>query len=88
MAIQESPIPPQVLTSLNIEMMKLVNSTQLSAIATLAAAIVGAKGKPTSIKEVMEISNDLQMAMFPQTGSGAYQEWVKTRDARLAKVYE
>jgi len=67
---------------------KLISATRESAVATLAAAIVTARGKPISINEVLAISHDLHMVMFPRTNTGMYQEWVKTKIERLAKVHD
>ena len=86
MAMPESPIPAPILMGAAQSLERLVAATQQSAIATLAAAIVAARGKPTSINEVLEISHDLHMAMFPPHGSGMLKEWMKTKDQRLAKV--
>jgi hypothetical protein len=55
--------------------------------ATLAAAIITASGKPHSIQQALEIQTDLYWAQNPDPGSGAYQEWAKTKDARLTKVH-
>lgn len=87
MAGLESPFPPSLERSLTENLTKLVFAAQLSTVATLAAAIVTNMGRQVSIAEVMEISNDLQMAMFPQGRSGISQEWEKTKAQRLAKVH-
>jgi hypothetical protein len=83
MAIPDSPIPPGLMP----EMVKITHALQASSVATLTAAIVSAAGRPFSIKEVMEISRNLHFAMHPAPQYGAYQEWVKTRDAALDKVW-
>jgi len=67
---------------------KLAISNQSVATATLTAAIVSARGKPTSIKEVLEIAHDINFAMYPARNYGNYKEWEKTKDQRLAKIYD
>jgi hypothetical protein len=85
--ISESGMSSAAEQSVMRNLHKLVSATQTAAIATLAASIVSARGKPTSINEVLAIANDLQFAMFPEP-SGPYKEWAKTRAERLAKVYD
>jgi len=67
---------------------KLLNSNKNLAAATLAAAIVTARGKPTSISEVVEIYKDLRFAMYPAPNYKVYKEWAETKDEKLAKVYD
>jgi hypothetical protein len=55
--------------------------------ATIAAALVSASGKPHSIEQILEIVTDVQFAMNPQPNHGSYQQWAKTKDARLKKVH-
>jgi hypothetical protein len=86
MAGLESPFPPALERGLMENLTKLVFATQLSTVATLTAAIVTSMGRQVSIAEVMEISNDLHMAMFPQGRSGISAEWEKTKSERLARV--
>jgi hypothetical protein len=80
MATLESPIPPQVFA-------QLTEATKLQAGVTLAAAIITASGRPCSIEEALAIANDVFFAMYPAPNLGIYQEWVKTKDARLKKVH-
>jgi len=83
MSIPESPLPPNLMP----ELAKISSRLELSTVSTLTAAIVSAAGRPFSIEEVMEISRSLHFAMFPAAGYGAYQEWAKTKDAQLKKVW-
>ena len=55
--------------------------------ATLAAAIVGNMKRPVSIDLVLSIYHEVYFAMNPST-TGHYQEWVKTREEKLAKVWD
>jgi hypothetical protein len=88
MSTPESPIPPHVVSGMNESLAKLVSATQDSAVATLTAAIVTARGKPISISDALAIAHDLHMAMFPPHGSATYKEWAKTKDQKLAKVQD
>jgi hypothetical protein len=88
MALPETPLPPQFLSDVIANLHKLVNATQQSAIATLAAAVISARGKPVSIAEVLEISRDLQYAMFPVRELGIYKEWEKTKAERVAQIHD
>jgi hypothetical protein len=74
---------PQMLTSVH----QLIEATKQQAIATLAAAIITQSERPWSIEQAMELANDIHMAMYPAPNYGHYQEWVKTKDARLKKVH-
>ena len=66
---------------------KLVAATRANAIATLAAAVITAAGRPHSIAEVVEIYQNLQYALYPEHSLGSYKEWAKNRDETLAKVH-
>ena len=63
--------------------LQLVEATRAQTAAILAAAIVTAANRPHSIEQVLEIQRDIYFALYPSTGSGAYQEWAKTKDERL-----
>jgi hypothetical protein len=80
MAIPESPVP-------SIAMAQLTEATKAQVAATLAAAVVASSGKPHSIQQVLDITRDIQFAMYPARGNGVYMEWEKTKDARLSKVH-
>jgi hypothetical protein len=73
--------------------METVDNTQLFKLlrrqnaTILAAAIISASGRPHSIEQALEIVRDIQFATNPNPGSGAYQEWAKTKDERLSKVH-
>ncbi|MDE1907192.1 MAG: hypothetical protein KGH75_12160 [Rhodospirillales bacterium] len=88
MATSDSPIPISLVNTIAQNLEKLASSNQSVAIATLTAAIVNARGKPTSIKEVLEIAHDINFTMHPAPNFGSYKEWLKTKDQRLAKIYE
>jgi hypothetical protein len=78
-----SDLPPQLLRTLA----DLKDATKAHTAATLAAAIISASGKPYSIEQALEIVNDIQFAMHPRPGHGAYIEWEKTKAQRLSKVH-
>jgi hypothetical protein len=63
MSIPESPIPPQAL-------MASMEGTKLQVVATIAAAVVAASGKPHSIQQVLDIARDVQFALWPAPGYG------------------
>jgi hypothetical protein len=88
MAMPDSPIPPQVISGIAETLQKLAAANQSIVTATLTAAIVSARAKPTSIKEVLEIQRDLFFAMHPSPNSGNYQAWVKNKEEKLSKIYE
>jgi len=69
-------------------MMQLTEATKQQAIATMTAAIIAASGRPHSIQQALDIARDIHFAMFPVPNSGAYQDWAKTKDARLNKVHD
>lgn len=50
---------------------------------TLASAIITAAGRPHSVQEALDLITDIQFALHPQPGSGAWQEWKITREASL-----
>ncbi|HTU54745.1 MAG TPA: hypothetical protein VMF62_12315 [Acetobacteraceae bacterium] len=66
---------------------KLADAARDTAAATVAAAIVTARGKPTSIKDVLEITRDARMAMFPDE-SKRDETWEQTKEVRLGKVHK
>jgi hypothetical protein len=80
MAIPPSPLPAA-------EVAQLLNATRQQVAATLASAIMVSSGRPYSIGQALEIMQDIQNAMYPMPQHGVYQEWAKTREARLAKIY-
>ncbi|MBV9977850.1 MAG: hypothetical protein JO105_20875 [Hyphomicrobiales bacterium] len=84
----ESGIPPHAIADINRSLSALAEATKQQMVATLTAAIIIASGKPRSIAEVLEIAHDIQFATHPAPNVGAYQEWAKTKDARLRKVHE
>ncbi|MBR1206942.1 MULTISPECIES: hypothetical protein [unclassified Bradyrhizobium] len=69
------------------ELNKLVEMTKANTVATLAAAIITAAGRPFSVQQALDLSRDIQFAMYPANGFGAYEEWKKTSSEKLAKVY-
>jgi V8-like Glu-specific endopeptidase len=69
------------------DVFRLINALQAQSVATLAAAIVAASGRPWSIDQVRQLANDIHFANYPAPQLGAYKEWEKTKAARLAKVH-
>lgn len=80
MAIPPSPIP-------QVELSQFMHALQRQTAATITAAIVTASGRAHSIQQVLDLMRDVQHAMNPQPSSGAYKEWLKTKDATLKKVH-
>jgi hypothetical protein len=78
-----SDLPPQVLQTLA----QFTEATKAQTAATIAAAVVGAAGRPVSIQQVLDIARDVQFAIFPNPGSQTYVDWARTRDQRLGKVH-
>lgn len=87
MAIPESPIPPAALLQFQQQMLHLIEATKAQVAATLASGIIAASGKPHSIQQAMDIVRDIQFALYPAHGSGAYMAWEANRDDRLNKVH-
>lgn len=79
MANPPSPIP-------QFDLNRLAHALQRQTEATITAAIVAASGRAHSIQQVLDIMRDVHHAMNPQPNSGAYMEWLKTKDAALNKV--
>ena len=55
-------------------------------VAILAAAVINTAGRAFSLKEVLELHRDLSFSLDPRPGLGSYEEWLKTKDATLAKT--
>jgi len=86
MAIQESPIPPQVISIIVTELAKLVIAQRNSGVATLTSAIVASTGRPVSIEDILQITEDISWSLYPDHRNGRYQEWIKTKDEGVKKV--
>ncbi len=50
---------------------KILSATRRTGIATLAAAMIAASGKPFSIEETAELFHDLERAIYPQPVTSA-----------------
>jgi hypothetical protein len=81
MAIPESPISP-------INLTRIETALKTNACATLAAAVIGKMNRHVSIKEAIEIQQDIYFANYGGefAGHGRYEEWKKTSEDRLSKV--
>jgi hypothetical protein len=66
----------------------LYSALQQNTAATLAAAIVTARGKPVSIEQLLEIQRHVHFALYPAPGHGTYQTWAHDRENHLAKIYD
>ena len=73
--------------NLSVELTRAADTLRAQVAATLASGIIAASGRPHSIKEALEIVQDIQFAMYPAPGIGRYKEWEKTKDERLSKVH-
>jgi len=58
-----------------------------NAVATLAAAVISAAGRPVSVHEALEIQRDIQFSMYGGELK-AYEEWEMTKDRRLRKPFD
>lgn len=58
-----------------------LHASQMNVTATLAGALISAAGRPHSVEETVGLMRDLHYALFPQTGSGSYEQW--RNEARL-----
>lgn len=52
-------------------------------VATLAAPIIAAMGRPVSMDDVQKIYNDLWSTFFPNPASGRYEAWKAAFDGSL-----
>ena len=56
-------------------------------VATLAAGIIAASGRPHSIAEALALRTTLvSLGAVPRAGNGADETWAKTKDVRLNKA--
>jgi hypothetical protein len=88
MAIPPPAISPAAIHGIHQTLEKLVAATEQAGVATLVAAIVSARGKPTSIKEIMEIGQSMHFALRPAPTHSAYQAWAKNQKDHLEKVWD
>jgi hypothetical protein len=82
MSSPQSAIP----THITNELPKMIRALQAQAVATIAAAIISKIERPVSIKEALDIANDIRFAMYPAPGNGAYQAWQKTQEQTLSRI--
>jgi hypothetical protein len=61
---------------------------QQQTLATVTAAVVTARGKPTSVNEVLEIMASFAHVLYPQVNTTSFQKWNEQRVAHLSKVHE
>jgi hypothetical protein len=54
---------------------------------TIASAIMISSWRRYSIQQALEIVRDIHFAMYPAPNVEPYNEWAKTREARLSKIY-
>lgn len=81
-----SPDISQSAGNILVELHLLVQAQRATQVATLAAAVVAAMGRPVSVGEVLTIQSDLSFSLYADRNNGRYQDWAKTKDERLAKV--
>lgn len=81
-----SPIIGQAAGDVSRQLQLLMQAQRGTQVATLAAAVVAAMGRPVSIAEVLEINNSIWFSLYSDGQHGRYQEWAKTKDERLAKI--
>lgn len=67
---------------------QLVSAIRSAVAASLAGSIIAASGRPHSIKEALEVVNNVHHAMYPNAGSGRYQAWAEKKDEILNAVHE
>lgn len=66
---------------------QMLDATRKQSVATLAAAIIVASGRPWSVQQAMALNTDIYFATYSEPNSGRYQEWAKTKTERLNKVH-
>jgi hypothetical protein len=87
MASSDSSLPPPPgLSPAALVLARLTDALKWQTAATLAAAIITASGRPYSVAEALEVLNDVRFALNPEPNFAPYQEWEKTKEARLSKV--
>ena len=87
MAIPESPLTAAAIAPIIQTLPRIESALQKSSVAVLVAAVVSARGRPTSISEVLQIHEDIFWSIYPTVGQGRYEEWAKTKEDRLNKVW-
>lgn len=55
-------------------------------VATLAAALITASGRPHSIAETLDLFRDVQFGLYPDPRTGGYNVWAEEKDERLRRV--
>jgi hypothetical protein len=81
-------LPPRAAADIVQSLTRLTDATRHSAVATLAAAIISARGRPISVEEALEIAHTVRLAMFPASAGGMAEEWKRTKAERLARVWD
>ena len=66
---------------------QMLEATKHQAVASLAAGIIAASGRPWSIQQALDLKTDIYFAMYPSPNSGAFTAWAKTREERLGTVH-
>lgn len=81
------PAPKTQVSSIQAD--RLIAAIHAQTAATLAAAIIAARGKPISVKDALEITHTVQLSIQPPPpGTGIGAQWAKDKDAKQAKVWE
>ena len=62
---------------------------ETSVAASIASGMIAATGRPHTITEALELTFDVQMALYPpEPGSGRGKQWKETKEQRMAKAHE
>jgi len=59
------------------DIQKLINATQTSAAATLAAALIAKSQGRFSVAGAINLMRDIQLSLWPLPGNVAYDDWKK-----------
>lgn len=70
------------------EATQLISAVRQQTVPTVTAAIITARGKPTSIGEILEVQQSVTFALNPMPGHGAWEAWNKNKADHLGKVYD
>ena len=88
MSNEQIQIPAHAIAIMTSSVAQVAETGKQQVVATLAAAIITASGKPWSTEQALELARDIHFTMYPVPHYGAYKEWLKTKDDRLKVVHK
>lgn len=86
MAISAPPIPPESVNEVTKQLQLLVAAQRNAEVATLAAAVITAMGRPVTMHEILEIRRKFQLELYGERSSSSFKEWQKNSILELTTV--